>query len=98
MAPADASAADADASAAVEHVAAFRARLGELPATKNGTMPFDSAALAALSDSDCCRYLRARDHKVEAAAEMARCAMEWRMKFGIDNVGPGDISIALPQV
>ena len=81
-----------------EPVAAFRARLAALPRTKNGTENFESAELALLSDSDCRRFLTARDQKVEQAADMARGAMEWRMKFGIDNIGPGDIPNALPQV
>jgi hypothetical protein len=42
-------------------------------------------ALASMSDSDCRRFLRARNHDVEKAADMARNALDWSL-FGARGV------------
>jgi hypothetical protein len=36
-------------------------------------------ALASMSDSDCRRFLRARNDDVEKAADMARNALDWSL-------------------
>jgi hypothetical protein len=50
-------------------------------------------ALASMSDSDCRRFLRARNHDVEKAADMARNALDWSL-LGAGGTAAGAAGVA----
>ena len=79
-----------------ELVAQFRAKLAETPRVKGGAL-FEPEALQSMSNSDCRRFLCARDGRLDAAVEMARAALDWRLRVRPGHITPEDIPISLPQ-
>jgi hypothetical protein len=55
-----------------ELISQLRFRLAGLPCSKNSSEKFNADELASFSDSDCMRFLLARDKNVDKAADMVR--------------------------